>query len=238
MVLISIQVCSGPQVIRDWGLLPVSEDSTLLAVFEALCSGQIESPDGWRLPEEYLDVPVTCMVAEIQSGRFQSIPMMVKVVDAVEFGKYFKFLLQGQSQPQAVQRDAAAVLMKSAGQLMWPDQYNCSRKNNRHRLHNDLIDFLKKKNLGWYKENVLSSGKPFVAQLGDILWQLDGHHPKLAAQQCAVPAYFDEFKGYNTPESYKQKRPNLKRDKIAMMSQKLFSILQQVCALIVKTLPI
>ena len=79
----------------------MSEDSTLLAVFEALCSGQIESPDGWRLPDEYVDLPVTCMVAPKQAGRFQSIPITVKLEDAIEFGKYFKFLLQSPSQPQA-----------------------------------------------------------------------------------------------------------------------------------------
>ena len=227
MVLISIQVCSGAKVIRDWGLVPVSDNSTLLAVFQALCSGQIESADGWQLPEEYVNSPITCLVAQSQSARFQTVPITVKVEEAIEFGKYFKFLLQS-PQPRVVKLDARAILMKSAGQLMWPEKYDCSRKNNRHQLHNDLIDFLQKKDLGWYKENVLSAGKPFVAQLGDILWQLDGHHPKLAAQQCAVPLYFAEFKGYNTPESYKQKRPNLKRDNVAVMSQKLFGILQQV----------
>ena len=69
MVLISIQVCSGAKVIRDWGLVPVSDDSTLLAVFQALCSGQIESADGWQLPEEYVNSPITCLVAQSQSAR-------------------------------------------------------------------------------------------------------------------------------------------------------------------------
>ena len=60
---------------------------------------------------------------------------------------------------------------------------------------------------------MLSVGKPFVTQLGDILWQLDGHHEKLAAQQCAVPTMFSEFQGYNTPENYKQKK--VKRENVA-----------------------
>ena len=75
MVLISVQVCSGAKVIRNCGLLPVSEDLTLLAVFQALYSGQIESPespDGWRLLEEYANSPISCMVAPKQSGKFQS----------------------------------------------------------------------------------------------------------------------------------------------------------------------
>ena len=40
---------------------------------------------------------------------------------------------------------------------------------NHYQLHNDLFDFLQNKNLGLYKENVLSAGKPFVVQLGDVL---------------------------------------------------------------------
>ena len=38
-----------------------------------------------------------------------------------------------------MKRDAVAILMRSAGQLMWPEKYDCVRKNNRHQLHNDLI---------------------------------------------------------------------------------------------------
>lgn len=66
----------------------------------------------------------------------------------------------------------------------------------------------------------------------DTTWQysvgLDGHHYKLAAQQCAVPSIFVEFQQYNVPENYKQKWPNLKNENIAAMSQTLFDILQQV----------
>ena len=41
------------------------------------------------------------------------------------------------------------------------------------------------------KENVLSE---FVAQLVDILWQLDGHHERLAAQSCSIPDLFSIIK--------------------------------------------
>ena len=60
MVLVSIQVCCGAKVIRDWGLVTVNDDSTVLEVFQALCSGQIESADGFRLPEQYADSPCLC----------------------------------------------------------------------------------------------------------------------------------------------------------------------------------
>ena len=64
---------------------------------------------------------------------------------------------------------------------MWPDTYNVPRKRNHQLLHNDIIKCLQEKQLGWSKENILSAGKPFVTQLGEILWRMDGHHEKLAA---------------------------------------------------------
>ena len=44
--------------------------------------------------------------------------------------------------------------------------------------------------MGWTKQNVLSEGRPFVLQLTDILWQLDGHHEKLSAQARPIPKFF------------------------------------------------
>ena len=116
----------------------------------------VESGDGWPLPEEYSSSPIACMVARGQSGPFQSVPIAVKVCEVSEFGEFFKFLLQNSNQRQAAQtqQNASAVLMRNAGQLMWPDKYDNSRKTNQHQLHNDLIDFLQEKGLGWHKDNV------------------------------------------------------------------------------------
>ena len=47
-----------------------------------------------------------------------------------------------------------------------------------------MIELLQEKNMRWTKQNVLSEGRPFVLQLTDILWQLDGHHEKFTTQTC------------------------------------------------------
>ena len=227
-MLVSVQVCSGVKVIRNWGVLSVNSDSTLGDVFHGICTGQLDSPDGFRFEEQYADYPVSCSIASTQVGKFQSISLCVSVQDAVEFGKYLKFVLQYRTVGPTTSRNALDVLMNEAGRLMWPDTYDLPRKNNRQQLQNDIIRFLRDKKLGWAKENVLSAGKPFVTQLGDILWRLDGHHGKLAAQQCTIPSVL-HFEGYNIPESYKQKRPSLRSEDVARMSQTLFGILQQVC---------
>ena len=227
-MLVSVHLCAGAKVLRDWGIVDINSDSTVSEVFHGLTTGWIESADGFRHPEQYANSPVSCSIAPSQTGRFQSIPLNVKIQDAVEFGKFLKFVLQHSDEPPTLPKNAFAVLTKEAGRQMWPDKYELTRSNNRQKLHNDIIEYLRAKELGWSKENVLSAGKPFVTQLGDILWRLDGHHDKLAAQQCAVPSIFFGFQEYNVPENYKQKRPNLKRENIAAMLQTLFDILQQV----------
>ena len=76
---------------------------------------------------------------------------------------------------------------------MWPEKYEIARKNNRQKLHNDVIELLQEKNMGWTRQNVLSEGRPFVLQLTDILWQLHGHHEKFTAQTCPIPEFFSKF---------------------------------------------
>ncbi len=93
-MLVSVQVCAGVKVFREWGVLAVNSDSTVGEVFHGLSTGHIESADGFRLPEQYADSPVSCSIAPTLLGKFQSIPLSIKVQDAVEFGKYLKFVLQ------------------------------------------------------------------------------------------------------------------------------------------------
>ena len=228
LMLVSIQVCIGAKIIREWGLVEVNSISTVAELFNDLAIGRIESGDGFRLPEHYSDAPFSCSIAHTISGKFQSLPNNVKVQDAIEFGKFFKFVLDFTEPTSRAPKNALSLLMANASKPMWPEKYELSRKNNRQALHNAIIEWLQEKKLGWSKESLSSIGKPFVLQLGDILWQLDGHHDKLGAQQCAVPHVLSIFVGYNEPESYKRKRPNLKREHVHSMSQTLFSILQQV----------
>ena len=73
---------------------------------------------------------------------------------------------------------------------MWPEKYKIARKNNQQKLHNDVIELLQEKNIGWLKQNVLSEGRPFVLQL----WKLDGHHEKFTTQTGPIPEFFEVSK--------------------------------------------
>jgi len=94
-------------------------------------------------------------------------------------------------------RNAFTLLMEEAGKHVCPEKVDIVCKYNKQKLFNDVIDFLLKNKLGWTKDSVLSQGKSFASQLEDILWQLDGHHEKLAAQSCAIPEMFSRFQNYN-----------------------------------------
>ena len=85
---------------------------------------------GSAFHNKYADCPVNCSITPILLGTFQSIPLTVRVQDAVEFGKYFKFVLQCSTVRPTTSKNAFDVLMKEAGRLMWPDKYDVTRKNN------------------------------------------------------------------------------------------------------------
>ena len=98
-------------------MLAVNGGSTVGEVFHRLSTGQLQSADGFLLPEQYADSPVTCSIAPNLSGMFQSIPFGVKVQEAVEFGKYFKFVLYCSGGQPTTSRNAFDVLIKEAGRL-------------------------------------------------------------------------------------------------------------------------
>jgi len=100
----------------------------------------------------------------------------------------------GTSHSAQTTKNTFNILMSEVGRLVWPEKYKNVCKNNRQKLYNDIIELLQEKNLGWTKQNVLSEGRPFVMQLSDIIWQLDGHHEKFAMQTCPVPEFFQCFK--------------------------------------------
>ena len=94
MILESVQVCAGAKVLCDCDVLSVNGDAIISEVFQGLCMGQIESADGFHLLQQYIDSPVSCAIAHSSTDQFQSISLSVKVQIAVEFGKYFKYVLR------------------------------------------------------------------------------------------------------------------------------------------------
>jgi len=130
----------------------VNGESVICKVFQGLCTGQIESANGFRLSQQYIDSPMSCAIVHSSTGQFQSISLSAKMQNAVEFRKYFKFVVSMESgashSVQTTTKNALNILMSEAGQLVWPEKYKIVRKNNQQKLHNDIIKLLQEKNLG------------------------------------------------------------------------------------------
>ena len=56
-------------------------------------------------------------------------------------------------------------------------------RNNKVRLRNDIIEYLKNNRVDWSNDDVGSLGSQFV----DSLWYLDGGHNTLALRSLTVP---------------------------------------------------
>ena len=61
-MLVTVQVCSRVQVLRDWGVLSVNSDLTFSDVFHGVHIGQLDSTDAFCLEEQYGDFPVSCSI--------------------------------------------------------------------------------------------------------------------------------------------------------------------------------
>ena len=68
--MLSIQVCIGLKVVKDWGLHPTIEHSTLEDIFKRLQSGQLKgvSRVSLEIPD---DADFKCMIALSTKGHFR-----------------------------------------------------------------------------------------------------------------------------------------------------------------------
>ena len=95
--LISLQLLHGIKVLRDWNIISVDESWTLRHVFENVADGTDgrDEGDSWTLDTALRGLPLVCKVGLSRKGDFQRILLSLTVDDALEFGKYFRFILQG-----------------------------------------------------------------------------------------------------------------------------------------------
>ena len=91
-------------------------------------------------------------------------------------------------------------------------------KTRKDRLYNEIIKFLANNNVGWCDPEF---GKPFICDLSNVLWYIDGHHEVLASRSCPIPSLFKSFVGFNKPELSKHRKrsiSNMSKDKLVEYS--------------------
>lgn len=138
------------------------------------------------------------------------------------FGPFFKFFVEIQSQgPRAVpQRNAFEVMAAAQRALDAAERTGVpaavSQKTRKDKMFNDLIELMKKMKLKW--RNPLADCTPFLKQLTNILWYIDGQYDTIEEKSSKIPDVFHSFQGYNCPEASKHRkrtRDNLKREELS-----------------------
>ena len=80
-------------------------------------------------------------------------------------------------------------------------------RNKRDEIYNDLLVYLKSKELLWTAEEVQSeTATRAVQSLRDVLWYIDGSHHTLNERGCTIPTVFRQCEGYNKLEQDKHRK--------------------------------
>ena len=224
MVVLSIQVCIRLKVVKDWGLHPIIEHSTLKDIFKHLQNGELEGASHvlLEIPD---DADFKRLIAPSTKGPFQTVFNFAKVSDILEFGKYLKYLIQSPTertdnatQSVSLPRNAFQVLLDSSHLTVVLPNKMTSPRTARDELENSIINFLKDNNLGWSAAYVKACGDRFVEILTEVLWYLDGHQNTLDARCLSLPSLFSRFLVL-TNQSHGHKRKPMEATKLRTITK-------------------
>lgn len=117
--------------------------------------------------------------------------------------------------------------LKLPSKLLSPERYGAGRGD--HKLHDDIIDFFQTKRLGFVAGSENSTGKEIVKALVEAFFYFQPHSKTLDSRiSNFVPQYFAcIFKGkvYNDLASHRHVASPLKPERIAKVSDPLYSVL-------------
>ena len=77
-------------------------------------------------------------------------------------------------------------------------------KDNRDRLYNDDICLTQEMGVRWTAPQ--RYGVPFLENLSNALWYIDGHYSTIGEK---APEVFSRFTGYNCPENHKHRKQTM-----------------------------
>ena len=108
-------------------------------------------------------------------------------------------------------QNAFAFLMNNTRNLTTPSLPSKISEvgNQKQKLHNDVIDFLPRREISWKPNEVDCVGKVFLKVLVDTSWSIDGHEQVLGKKRRKIPPIFHHFIGCNNPEASKHRKRNL-----------------------------
>ena len=88
-------------------------------------------------------------------------------------------------------------------------------QNQKAKLFNDILTWLKQQNVGFLSTNVATLGNQLLNCLADVMWYVSGNHETLAERGCPIPEPLGHLDNYYNPVQRKRKKvdkDNLKEE--------------------------
>ena len=130
-------------------------------------------------------------------------------------GSFIKFIVILKS------KDEVMIVEQSSQTLQHRFPSSVVEKNRKDKLYNKIVSFCIAGNYSW--EDPATYGKPFISDLCNSLWYIDGHHV-FSSRSCPIPSFFSSFTGFNRPELSKHRKrsiSNMCRDRLLELSSVL-----------------
>ena len=149
---------------------------------------------------------VTAELNKVYVGQTKNDFSMVKIDHFVlgvcsMFGSFVKFVVTNSVIELAVSTNINQDMCSaSSGSL----PTLIKEKTRKDRMYNEILKFFSKHGLKWYDPE--KYGRPFVGDLCNVLWYIDGHHDVFASRSCHIPPIFTHFVGFNRPELSKHRK--------------------------------
>ena len=151
---VTVCVVDGTRKVLPWTMWLCSEEHTFVKLFEEVRT---------RLPDDSERLPTACTLAKATDGLQQvAVELSFNVVQCCALnGSYIRFALQpeeNRSTSSQAQANAFSVMMTCTRKLKLPpkllpaEKYEAGKGD--QRLHDDVIDFLDMKKLGFRPQQV------------------------------------------------------------------------------------
>ena len=232
MVFTVSQIVCGPKVLKKWYGCQIPDISTFVDAFSEFASGNIDK--GLPLDPEFNTVCTKISVSRNSSDTGVEVQPHLAISDVTNaLGIFIQFYVRSHedSKPQNLlgstskdQTNAFSVLMNATKMVdHLPPAFTGT--TNKIKMKNDILDMLKRNNVGWTALNAPSLGIQFVNTVTECLWLLDGNQHTLESRGCTVPKLFQSFVNYNKPETHKHKRKHIENLSSSLLIEQSVSIL-------------
>ncbi|CAB4041566.1 Hypothetical predicted protein, partial [Paramuricea clavata] len=226
MPFVVVQIRAGTQVLKPWIGVRVPDNSSLNDVYNDLVAGILDQgePIDDNSAVQLNNVHVHVGKSKKDLTRVDSQCTVAEVVGTL--GNFIEFTHDANiNRTEPLQCTNAFHILTAAARTLTCVPSNVVVHNQKDKLKNDIISWLKKNGVGWSLQYVETLGNKFLNTLADVMWYIDGNHVTLSSCSCAVPDSFAHFQGYNTPEKRKRiAAENLKQAELLAYSGTLFEL--------------